>query len=250
MCILLNMNLVIFYLALLFNSPEVSQTILRLRYPNPIPPSLDTVYPELHQKLKLERQEYEQDLELASNNHLVELPREPIKTLHQIASYYSWAIPDERSLRIIASYSPLIEIGAGSGYWAHSLTKYGADILAFDDFSWTDSNTRLWFDVTQGSTEKIPLHLNRTLFLCWPPAKSSFAYEALKAYQGTHFIYIGELFNRYIKETGRMTKPAMGNTEFFKLLREKYNLVSTTPINTWPGYFDELHIFSRRAVQE
>lgn len=31
---------------------------------------------------------------------------------------FAWAIPDNRSLRIIAEFSPIVEIGAGKGYWA------------------------------------------------------------------------------------------------------------------------------------
>ena len=47
---------------------------------------------------------------------------------------YAWAIPDERALQILASFSPLIEIGAGRGYWARLLRDQGVDILAFDKY--------------------------------------------------------------------------------------------------------------------
>ena len=32
-------------------------------------------------------------------------------------SQFAWAIPDERALRILGHFSPIIEIGAGFGYW-------------------------------------------------------------------------------------------------------------------------------------
>lgn len=47
---------------------------------------------------------------------------------------YAWAIPDERALQILASFSPLIEIGAGRGYWARLLRDQGVNILAFDKY--------------------------------------------------------------------------------------------------------------------
>lgn len=34
---------------------------------------------------------------------------------------YSWAIPDNNTLNIIKEFSPLIELGAGNGYWARYL---------------------------------------------------------------------------------------------------------------------------------
>jgi hypothetical protein len=47
---------------------------------------------------------------------------------------YSWAIPDERALNILGKFAPLIEIGAGSGFWARLLRDRGFDILAFDKY--------------------------------------------------------------------------------------------------------------------
>ena len=55
---------------------------------------------------------------------------------------YSWAIPDERALQILESFAPLIEIGAGKGYWARLLRDRGVDILAFDKYKYNcDSST-------------------------------------------------------------------------------------------------------------
>ena len=45
---------------------------------------------------------------------------------------YAWAIPNDDALMEIAKCTPLIEIGAGTGYWAWLLRQLGVDILAFD----------------------------------------------------------------------------------------------------------------------
>lgn len=37
---------------------------------------------------------------------------------NSLMSKYSWAIPDDNSLNIIKEFSPLIELGAGNGYWS------------------------------------------------------------------------------------------------------------------------------------
>lgn len=48
---------------------------------------------------------------------------------------YAWAIPDERALTILKSFSPLIEIGSGKGYWAKLLQNRGVDIIGFDKYT-------------------------------------------------------------------------------------------------------------------
>lgn len=39
-------------------------------------------------------------------------------------SLYAWAIPDDRALRILHHFSPIVEVGAGKGYWGYCLQKY------------------------------------------------------------------------------------------------------------------------------
>uniref|UniRef100_A0AAV1UJU6 Uncharacterized protein n=1 Tax=Peronospora matthiolae TaxID=2874970 RepID=A0AAV1UJU6_9STRA len=50
----------------------------------------------------------------------------------RVAMRYSWAIPDERALQIIKHYGPIVEMGAGSGYWARLLQDRGVDVVAYD----------------------------------------------------------------------------------------------------------------------
>ncbi|TDH73203.1 uncharacterized protein CCR75_003075 [Bremia lactucae] len=49
-----------------------------------------------------------------------------------LAMKYSWAIPDERALQIIKSFGPIVEMGAGNGYWARLLQLRDVDIIAYD----------------------------------------------------------------------------------------------------------------------
>ncbi len=43
---------------------------------------------------------------------------------------YAWAIPDERALRIIHHFGPVVEIGAGKGYWGYALKAYAEKVLS------------------------------------------------------------------------------------------------------------------------
>jgi len=35
-----------------------------------------------------------------------------------LVEQYAWAVPDDKALNILQEFSPLVELGAGKGYWA------------------------------------------------------------------------------------------------------------------------------------
>jgi hypothetical protein len=110
---------------------------------------------------------------------------------HRAVENYAWAVPDERAINVIAKHSPLIEIGAGTGYWAWLLRQRGADILAYDKRGENEVVIQ-WTEVLKGTPTELQHHPDRTLFLCWPPYDDAMAYDCLVAYQGRCLIYVGE----------------------------------------------------------
>ncbi|CAM9921164.1 unnamed protein product [Ectocarpus sp. 4 AP-2014] len=50
---------------------------------------------------------------------------------------FAWAIPDERALRIITHFGPIVEIGSGLGYWSKLLRARGVDINPYDKVAGT-----------------------------------------------------------------------------------------------------------------
>ncbi len=123
----------------------------------------------------------------------------------EFVSRYAFAIPTLSIVEEIARHSPLVEIGAGSGYWAMCLHDAGADILAYDlrppgdepPWEWREANPWFgdtWFHVLEGGCEMAGVHPDRTLFLCWPPPEDPMAGEALGRYReagGNTMIFIG-----------------------------------------------------------
>lgn len=113
---------------------------------------------------------------------------------------YAWAIPNHEVIEAIAHCSPLIEIGAGKGYWASLLTEAGADVVCFDTLPpGTETGQNIYIDqepafhdVTVGGPEQVALHPGRTLFLCWPPYSAPMAAECLDDYQGERLCFVGE----------------------------------------------------------
>lgn len=147
--------------------------------------------------------------------------------------YYAWAIPDDHVLKKIASYSPIIEIGAGNGYWASQLARFGADVVAFDIYR--GQTERRWFDVKVGNEKAISMHSGRALFLCWPPHKTSMAYECLKKFKGDTVIYVGEF--------GGCT----ADDKFHRKLERDFITVETIRLPKWPAMHDYCFIYTRKG---
>eukprot|EP00605_Chrysophyceae_sp_TOSAG23-4_P001960 GSChrysophyteH1.ASY1.ANO1.2171.1 assembled CDS len=113
-----------------------------------------------------------------------------------IRDKFAWAIPDNRALRILKSFSPLVEIGAGKGYWASLLQKQGVDILPFDIRGSGEGpqEVKYWTEVKTGGPEMLKRYVNRALFLCYPDEDESIAIQCLENYAGEYIIHVGELF--------------------------------------------------------
>lgn len=93
---------------------------------------------------------------------------------------------------------PLVEIGAGTGYWASKLRAAGVDVIAFDQAPPDgDAPNRYhapsptWTAVLAGDQTVLAAHSNRALFVCWPPLFSSLG-DCLSHYTGNTVARIGD----------------------------------------------------------
>lgn len=153
---------------------------------------------------------------------------------------FSYAIPNDRAIRAIADLDqPVVEIGAGSGYWARLLANAGVAVRAFDSFEydrhWFD-RSRAWFPVEQGVPEVLPeIPADHALLLCWPPM-SSMAARAARLYRGDVLIYVGE------GSGGCCADPV-----FHRMLKKEWDELDLVAIPCWPHVHDYLTIYLRRA---
>ncbi len=154
---------------------------------------------------------------------------------------YAFAIPTDAALATLARYAPIVELGAGTGYWAFLLRSRGADCVAYDlappDRMSNPNRFRslTWTYVEPGDVDKLGAHPDRALFLCWPSYREPFATRALTAYTGTTLLYIGE--------------PAGGHTAddaFFAQLAGEWRSVEQLALPNWPGTQDALTVYRRR----
>jgi hypothetical protein len=122
---------------------------------------------------------------------------------------YAWAIPDERALRILANYAPLVEIGCGLGYWAHLLRVRGVDILAADKYSRPTLYRPAHTEVIRAGPEILRVSRGRNLFLCYPDEKEAMSIEAFKWFEGEYIIHCGELVTTGATLSGKCSCPSV-----------------------------------------
>lgn len=160
---------------------------------------------------------------------------------------YSWGIPDEEALDIIASNGPLVEMGAGLGYWASLLRAKGADVVAMDGNVPGASMINPWHPgrvyftpVQPGRPEDLSRYSRRTLFLCWPPMKAldesaSMAIGCLNHWSGKKLILVGD-------------PDFVAGSEFHDRLSSEFFLRLLKPLPSLPpAAADSLTIWERRT---
>ena len=189
--------------------------------------------------------------EEASNSRIDQLIR--VEVIGQsLCDKYAWAIPDERSLRVLSQFSPLIEIGCGKGYWAYLLKLKGVDIIAFDKKKIAKAKKSNWTDVQSGGPEVLldsSVSEGRNLLLCYPDEASSLAIKCLENFTGDHIIHVGELAVCG-GGSGTLSSPQApwGRTtgaDFQVSLAEEFHCLLTISLPRYPFSRDCLSVWKR-----
>ncbi|MBO2456580.1 hypothetical protein [Actinomadura violacea] len=146
---------------------------------------------------------------------------------------YAYAIPAPQTIEWIGDFCdglPIVELGAGRGYWAAQLAHAGLTVDGYDSeppdtaanasFPEVVGQADVWHpvaDLAEFATRARPAEY--VLFLCWPPgwgdAMSSDALMAFEEAGGERLVYIGE-------PRGGKT----GNDAFFDALSARWRLES------------------------
>ena len=160
---------------------------------------------------------------------------------NSIRKKYSYAIPTEPVLSWLVKLGPIVEVGAGKGYWAKMIADRGGDIVAYDVIDprqngMTDMGEP-WYDIAISDCEVCGDHPGRTLFLCWPPLGSNMASRALMSYingGGRYVVYIGAA-------AGGCT----AGDSFFDILDARTADISPQGLDvlSWWGVHDHLYFY-------
>jgi hypothetical protein len=115
-----------------------------------------------------------------------------------LAQRYSYVLPESRLLEVLRGHAPLVEIGAGTGYWAYKLRLTGVDIIAYDRsplggaaINRYHGAMAAWAEVLEGDQRSLTAHADRALFVCWPPLFSTLG-DCLSFYAGDVVICISD----------------------------------------------------------
>ena len=183
--------------------------------------------------------QFSESLEKIDNGSVPDSAIDAEDALLKLAQRYAYVLPSDSTLAMLAALGPLVEIGAGTGYWAYRLRSIGADIVAFDqaplDGERTNRyhlRTRPWTDVEQGDQTVLSGYADRGLFKCWPPLFSSLG-DCLTYYCGDTVAYIGDRGYRTARLDG---------------LRETFTAVAAAPVRAldpYPGVRPQLTIWKR-----
>lgn len=163
--------------------------------------------------------------------------RARVEVVHKLQQQYAWAIPDDTAICAIAGRGPVVEIGAGTGYWAWLLAQAGCDVVAYDEKpafnGWCDHEP--YHNVNIGGPDVAALYPDRTLLLCWPPM-TDMADRALAAYAGSALVYVGE------------PDGCTADEAFRERLARYWTEVADLDIPQWCYLHDALWIYERKAV--
>jgi hypothetical protein len=162
----------------------------------------------------------------------------------ELADYFSWAIPTDEALEVLGAHAPLVECGAGMGYWSALAQARGVDVVAYDLMppggrAKNEFHARghpPWSRIQRGSSvTALRRHRDRALFLCWPPyADDTASYTALRAYRGDALVYVGE-----------SGEGATGSLRFHRELQLNWTLVEEVALPRWPRLRDSLMVYRR-----
>jgi hypothetical protein len=178
-------------------------------------------------------------LEMLDDRRLLDSEADADDFLLMLAQRYAYVVPSDSVLTMLTALGPLVEVGAGTGYWAHKLRSIGADIVAFDHAPVDGERAnryhpraRPWSHVEQGDQRVLSGHADRGLFLCWPPLFSSLG-DCLNYYDGDTVACIGDGGYR----TARLDH-----------LDEAFTNVASAPVRAldpYPGVRPQLTIWKR-----
>lgn len=126
--------------------------------------------------------------------------RDPVR--QRLVRRYAYGIPNDDALSAIAaaSLAGVVEVGAGTGYWARLLHDRGVDVVAYDRWPPGSGANRfvddvMWFPVEHGDERTVSDHADRTLLLVWPTWNDTWPADTVAAFHtagGATLVYVGE----------------------------------------------------------
>lgn len=150
---------------------------------------------------------------------------------------FGFCIPCAEALDACAKYAPLLEIGAGSGYWTRLLRTRGVDCIATDPvLAYKNLKHGEHVDTLpiQGKTA-VRHWRDRNVLCVWPSYEHTWARQALKA------LRIGRVFITVTEGDGG----CCADDGFFAILAQCFTQVDEIRLPVFYGLHDRMEIYRK-----
>jgi hypothetical protein len=163
---------------------------------------------------------------------------------HALAPRFAWSLITPGDIQWMTKTldgRAVVEVGAGTGYWAWQLEQAGVDVAAYDPHPPADDNQFCkagpYTTVLQDDESAVRHHQDRALLMVWPPYGGEHARHALSVYTGDLLIYAGESHGGCTADDG-----------FYDLLDAEWDEVSVSDRHvTWWGVHCQLAAYERKG---
>lgn len=185
----------------------------------------------------------------------------------ELIARYAFAIPDDTALDLIVDLSPsgVVELAAGTGYWARLLHERSASVRAYDlhppstpTNKWF-ATSEPWFEVEAADETVVDHAPPATLLLVWPTRNETWASTAIERFHdagGTTIVYVGEGpggrtgddgFHAALGELTECTQCRYGALDAPCIcdIPVRWRRCAEHAIPTWPGFHDALRVYER-----
>lgn len=154
--------------------------------------------------------------------------------------HFGFAVLTAKIVKTIRPFAPLVEVGAGTGYWAYELRKAGVDVIATDpgtgEYGAAGPDWHGKFCALEriGSVAAVRKYPDRNLLTVWPDYKGAWCDRALGAFRARFVLYVGE--------NGGCT----GSDRFHAMLDEQFTKRLDVAIPQFRGIHDRLEVWERK----
>ena len=175
---------------------------------------------------------------------------EPVDNTEALGQYPEY-VPTDAAIELLVEYSPLLEVGAGRGYWAHVINENGGDCIPTDLHPEEDGPAdhpatithelpdggldghAVWAEVQEfDAVDAIEAYPDRPVVMCHPSGSTRWTERVLNAIDDQPLIYIGEWF------PGADAHPL-----FFKRLAETWSWADSFPVYDWASMHARGYVF-------
>ena len=151
---------------------------------------------------------------------------------------YGYAILNAPTVEQLKGFSPIVEVGAGTGYWAWELRLAGLDIVPTDPLpKHSFGKSAPWTQILRlTGPQAAKQYPSRNLLICWPDFNKTWPEETIKQFTGEYVLYAGE------PEVG-----CTGTLEMFEELSASFTLEQVLEIPRFRANNDRLYVYKRHT---